>query len=285
MDLYIVSLNGEAKTYTKVKDIPFQISEETLANLYKNCRTSIFIEEGELHITFSKNNEDIYKEVYANPKPLNEDDSIKILHYNKNGKLNSPSNDIPSVIDTLKNKKSYHKNGKTKNPVIKETFKDDYGEYTLLNNISKELKEVRCYIDGFRQYIKNNGDIEWILNQKLHSPSDDIPDKIRYYNNSISSESYHIKGQRHRKNGPAIIGYHNDGSIYSKSYYINGLPHREDGPAVIKYYDNGFLRSELYCIDGKIHKEDGPAFIKYSNDGSIQSEQYYINDEEQNPNN
>ena len=282
MNIYTVSLNGKATTYTQIENIPFEISEDKLAELHKNSYISFFSKYGEIRIIFSKDNEEIYNEVYTNPKPVNENGSIKILHYNENGKLHSEKDNIPSVIDTLKNKKSYHKNGKT--IIEKELLKDDYGEYTLLKNLQKglNLKEVRCYTDGFRQHIKNNGNIGWILNHKFHSTSKDIPALIGYHNNgSISYESYYMNGERHREEGPAHTEYYQNYSVKIKVYYINNEKHREDGPANIEYYKDGSIFSEAYYINGKLNREEGPAYIEYYEDGSIQYEEYYIDGVEQ----
>ena len=44
-----------------------------------------------------------------------------------------------------------------------------------------------------------------------------------------------------------------DGSQY---WHLNGQLHREDGPAII--YADG---SQYWCLNGKYHREDGPAII------------------------
>jgi antitoxin component YwqK of YwqJK toxin-antitoxin module len=282
MDLYIISVNGKTTTYTKVEDIPFQISQDRLDELYKNSYLHFFDEDGEIRMLFSKDNKEVYNEIYSNPKPFDEDGFISISHYNKEGKLHSPKDNIPSVINTSKNEKIFHKNGKNIKPKIKTIFKDDYGEYTLLKNKGKYFKEVRCYKDGFRKYIKNNGDIEWNLNKELHSPSDDIPAHITYYENgSISSKSYFINGKRHKENGLAQIFYEEDGSIESEYYFINGKQHREDGPAEIVYNEDGSIYLEAYFINGEQHREDGPAHIEYYNNLIIR-EKYFIDGFEQN---
>jgi antitoxin component YwqK of YwqJK toxin-antitoxin module len=279
MDLYIVNLNQETKTYMGIEDIPFELSEDNLINLSKNNFVSFFSEAGEVHITLSKNNETIYKAVYQNPEPLEADGFISISHYNKEHKLNSSVKNVPSLINTFKNEKLYHKNGININPKSKDIFKDDYGEYTLLKNLQKDLnlKEVRCYTDGFRQYIENNEDIQWVLNKELCSPANDIPTVVEYNEDgSLRSESYYINGQLHRDEAPAIIEYFNQ-SIFSEGYYVNGEAHNEDGPAIIRYYNNGCIRYESYYINGKLNREDGPAQIRYNEDGSIQKEKYYFN--------
>jgi antitoxin component YwqK of YwqJK toxin-antitoxin module len=280
MNLYIVNLNGQGTTYVKLEDIPFEISEDKLDELYKTNLVRFFSKDGEITILFSKNNEEVYNEFYSNPKPLVEDGFISISHYNKEGKLHSDKDNIPSIIDTLKKKKAYHENGTIKNPSIKERLEDDYGEYTLLKNIQKNLnlQEVRCYTDGFRQHIENNGDIEWILNKELHSPSNDIPAKIKYYSDgSIQSEAYYINGKSHRENSPALIFYKEDGSVSYEEHYIDGKRHREDGPALIYYYPDGSIKSEYYYVNGKSHRKEEPSYISYNPNGSIKYKEYHIN--------
>jgi antitoxin component YwqK of YwqJK toxin-antitoxin module len=282
MNLYIVNFNQKTKIYMKIENIPFNMSKEIIVDLNKNNLVSFFSEDGEVHITLSKNNEEIYHEVYKNPKPLNKDGYISISHYNKNKKLHTHSENIPSFTNTIMNKVDYHKNGKLSKLKSKKILEDNYGEYTLLNKIRKELKEVRCYTNGFRQYIEKNGNIEWIFNKKLHSPSNDIPAIVSYFKNgSVSYEEYHINGKEYREDEPAHIRYNEDGSIAFELYIINNELHREDGPAIIHYYDNGSIESEEYYFNSQRHREDGPAFIKYYKNGSIQLEEYYINGEEQ----
>jgi antitoxin component YwqK of YwqJK toxin-antitoxin module len=311
MHLYIVNLNGKTTTYMRIEDIPFEMSQDKVEELYKTTLIRFFTKDGEVTILFSQDNENIYHEVYKNPKPLEKDGYISISHYNSNKKLHTNSKDIPSVLNTLIDRVDCHKNGKNIS-IKKELFKDDYGEYTLLNKISKEFKEVRCYSDGFRQYIKNNGDTQWRLNKELHSPNKETPALISYFDNgSLRSESYYINGEYHRKDGPATIEYYRDASIHSqlfyvngkrhredgpahiyyntdgsisyKEYYINNELHREDGPAIVEYYPNDFIRYEGYYINGKLHREDGPACIYYFEDGQMRVQEYYLNNKRESP--
>ena len=70
----------------------------------------------------------------------------------------------------------------------------------------------------------------------LNGVLDEISDRI--WTNS--------KGQRHRKDGPAII--YEDGS---KFWWINGERHREDGPAIEWSYGCKYwvINDELISID------------------------------------
>jgi antitoxin component YwqK of YwqJK toxin-antitoxin module len=237
MDLYTVSLNGKATTYTQIKNVPFDIPENKLAELHKNSYISFFSKDGEIRIIFSQYNE----EVYVNPKPLNQNCNTSIKE---------------------------------------EVLEDNYGEYTLLKNLKKDLnlQEVRCYKDGFRQYIQDNGNIEWILNNQLHSPSNDIPAYITYYEDgSIRMEKYYLNKKYHRKNGPSYIEYYENGCIQNEYYFINGKYNREEGPSVIRYYDDASINYQNYYIKGHLHREEGPSIVKYNEEGSIKSEGYFIN--------
>ena len=72
------------------------------------------------------------------------------------------------------------------------------------------------------------------------------------------------------KDGSYDERYHKKGDIY---YW-----HREDGPALIGYYEDGSIYSEGFWINNDIHREDGPAVIYYNKDGSIKYEEYWVND-------
>ena len=37
---------------------------------------------------------------------------------------------------------------------------------------------------------------------------------------------------------------------YQTVFFLNFIPHRRDGPAVIEYYDNGFNKKEFYYFNG-----------------------------------
>ena len=60
-------------------------------------------------------------------------------------------------------------------------------------------------------------------------------------------------------------------------YSFNEKPHRKNGPAVIKFYDNGYKMFEQYFQYGKLHRIDGPAKIVYYYNGNLFLEKYYYN--------
>ena len=124
--------------------------------------------------------------------------------------------------------------------------------------------------------------------------------------NTLVSLEYKLNGELHRKDGPAVISYNDDGSVDREEWYLNGQQHREDGPAVIDYDDDGNVSyerwylngqglnivefakylgvdhyksklNEVYLKDGKKHREDAPAVIEYNDDGSISYEEWYLN--------
>ena len=71
---------------------------------------------------------------------------------------------------------------------------------------------------------------------------------------------YYFDNKLHRSDGPACIGYYNDGSIGMEQYYVNGLRHRIDGSAIIEYYKNGNIKKEKYFFNGIIFNLDELSF-------------------------
>ena len=67
--------------------------------------------------------------------------------------------------------------------------------------------------------------------------------------NEYGDKEWHLNGERHREDGPAI-----ERANGTKYWYLNGKRHREDGPAV--EFANG---DKYWYLNGKYHREDGPA--------------------------
>ena len=103
------------------------------------------------------------------------------------------------------------------------------------------------------------------------------PSKINNYGYAIVLTWKNENGQLHNENGPAVIGYNENGNVSYKSWYINGKYHNENGPAVIRYYENGNVECKNWCVNGKYHNENGPAFIAYDENGNITKQQYWEN--------
>ena len=72
-----------------------------------------------------------------------------------------------------------------------------------------------------------------------------------YYQSGAIRYEYHLNGKQHREDGPAYIGYYENGAIEREEYFLNGKQHREDGPAIIYYYENGAIVYEIYCLNDK----------------------------------
>ena len=68
------------------------------------------------------------------------------------------------------------------------------------------------------------------------------------YENMEGTKEWYLKGQRHKKDGPAIKYKNGD-----EEWYFNDKLHREDGPAIDK---NGY---KCWLINGQRHRIDGPA--------------------------
>lgn len=100
---------------------------------------------------------------------------------------------------------------------------------------------------------------------------------IGYYDNrNIKREIYHVDGEYHREDGPAITQWYVDGEIMSEEYFINGKRHRDDGPAYISWTKDGLTTSEIYYYNGEYHREDGPAYNVWFSNGVLASMDYFI---------
>lgn len=127
------------------------------------------------------------------------------------------------------------------------------------------------------------------------------------------SEQWTLDGKLHRKDGPAITTFYQNGNVMSESWFENGkyvnskLPseiyyerennrrktkecwlvttdtpgqnfHRIDGPAVIEYHENGNKKHEAWYNFGKLHREnDLQAETWYYENGTISDERWFLN--------
>ena len=87
-------------------------------------------------------------------------------------------------------------------------------------------------------------------------------------------EQWWIDEILHRTNGPASIGYFENGKIEDQGWYINGKLSRTDGPAHMRYYENGNIRLQDWFINGKHHKRE-----EYFEDGNFKSQDWYMDGE------
>jgi len=142
-----------------------------------------------------------------------------------------------------------------------------------------------------------NGNIE---TKKFYNPNDRRKYLIQNYteDGKIRYAEYFCVDKLHNENGPAMIGWYEDGQKKYEFYYSNGIRykgifynssgskssevyydkdgnhHREDGPALIywDYYDK--VWKESFYKHGKYHRKDGPALISYEN-GKKEYEKYF----------
>jgi hypothetical protein len=99
----------------------------------------------------------------------------------------------------------------------------------------------------------------------------------------LISEQY-LRGKRFHRDpneGPAHIGYADDGSVRFVEYYVNGRYHREGGPAHIEYGSNGMVLGESYSLLGHLHRDpnEGPAYWSRNEQGVVTCEFYIVNRE------
>ena len=106
----------------------------------------------------------------------------------------------------------------------------------------------------------------------------DGPANIGYYDNgTIRCEEYYVNGNLHRLDGPTSIYYRKNGKVQLEQYYSDDELHRTDGPAEISYHDNGVIAEETYYFEGMTHRTDGPAVITYWDSGVKKYEQWDVN--------
>ena len=79
---------------------------------------------------------------------------------------------------------------------------------------------------------------------------------------------YYFNKKLHRNDGPAYIGFYEDGPIGLEQYYVNGLWHRKNNPAIVHYNYNGLIIKKIFYENNKMHRRDGPAIIRYFSNSS-----------------
>ncbi len=132
------------------------------------------------------------------------------------------------------------------------------GRYSLRPHIQQRMKAkfVKKTIETCYYGYTN---VQWRLpNGKLHSPTDDQPAFIQYYQNKSKwYEEWCKDGKLHRlvNDQPAKINYYDNGPKESEWWYVDGISHREnDQPAIVYYYENGLKWHEWWYKDGELIK-------------------------------
>ncbi len=97
----------------------------------------------------------------------------------------------------------------------------------------------------------------------------------------LISEEYFSGGKRHRRGGPALVAYGEDGSLLIEVWEQGGVMHRDPsaGPAAIWRCDIE-TRVEFY-VDGRCHRDpaEGPASIVRTPAGELVEAGYWVNGE------
>ena len=69
---------------------------------------------------------------------------------------------------------------------------------------------------------------------------------------NIGFSEWHVNGQRHRTDGPAIIWYREDGETVKHAWwFLNDQLHRIDGPAEIEYLEDRTIKYQEWWLGGK----------------------------------
>ena len=86
----------------------------------------------------------------------------------------------------------------------------------------------------------------------------DGPALEKWVQNEYYIHSWHLNGQEHRVDDPAIIRQAFDEDRYTEMWFINGKRHRNDGPATL-IIKNGIVTQEEWLLNGELHRDNGPA--------------------------
>lgn len=119
-----------------------------------------------------------------------------------------------------------------------------------------------------------------------HLHREDGPARINYQVGSRPySENYLIKDVTHRDGDlPAFQSYDEEGYPLCSEYYYQGNRHRKEGPAIIRRENVGsdgrpLLSCKVYFQNGIIHREgDLPSFTMYGPNGKVLEERWYCQD-------
>ena len=86
--------------------------------------------------------------------------------------------------------------------------------------------------------------------------------KTIHADGTVGNQCWYINGIRHNlSGGPTVILTYCTGEVYKKEWHVAGQLHRENGPAVVYLPSN----SKKWYKNGKLHREDGPA-VHYNNE-------------------
>ncbi|HKB53729.1 MAG TPA: hypothetical protein VKD22_06990, partial [Ramlibacter sp.] len=80
----------------------------------------------------------------------------------------------------------------------------------------------------------------------------------RYHDGRPRVESWRLKGELHRRGGPAGQDWYEDGQLACARCYDHGQPHCDDGPARREWYPDGTPREETWIVRGMDHRAGGP---------------------------
>ncbi len=110
-----------------------------------------------------------------------------------------------------------------------------------------------------------------IIKDILAMPTE-LSNKLTWYKNN----------KKHNINGPAGIGYYENGNKRYEIWIENNTFHNLNGPAWIDYYENGNKKYEEWYQNYERHNLNGPAWIDYyegtnGNNGNKKSEGWYEN--------
>lgn len=199
----------------------------------------------------------VYSEEYwsGTDRHRKEADGPAVIH------RNSQTGELLEEVYYLRGKR--HRN---EGPAL--IMRDLHERGTLLELWYREGKQLCAPAKGSGQISESNPETGSSFDDCLKGkPPRRLVQKIALKTGILYSEEYFSGTTRHRgeADGPAMIQWdEKTGVVTVEKYYRRSKLHRKDGPALSLYNDDGSLCREEYYRDGRLHRDpaEGPAVIE-----------------------
>ena len=106
----------------------------------------------------------------------------------------------------------------------------------------------------------------------------DAPYKINYDQLPEEQALAHDRAHKDRNEYNVTVSVYSNGMIERIVYHNKeDQRHRKDGPALVEWFEDGSLATVSYIVDSLLHRDpiDGPAMVYYNKDGTISFEKNF----------
>ena len=104
------------------------------------------------------------------------------------------------------------------------------------------------------------------------------PTILKKYEDGCCCEEYHLRGQLHRENSPAVIVKNKSGDVIYQEYFLNGVLHRDNGPAIIstpEFHASSCMQDSNGYDNFRKYGDNQPPVIFLTSTSPAQQELYY----------